>query len=859
MSQTEILLGDGPAYLLEPAPATDNFVEGKPGSPCPICHSQVAHRHMRSLTSSGAQWPKAWLVDDENQNPLTLREPVRPAWSHFHAEGNRVIDRHVEAARQELAPSVGPAKRDRYVGIPPERPRYRLLFKWVGKRTVLVGDTKIRAYQGWTTDYARHGRYVRGEGVPGVAVIEAQLVASVTGGKARRSVQLEDDYKGSDLSKPFDSTATVSVAKLHSKLRPWVRSQKHHDIDPNIKRLRTGRYKTFVRAGDYNSAEESYGESSDSSGVNAPISAHKTGKYYGGNASHPENGSNSTGWAGYVHTGGEHFEKREVVQSLQRYLVLEAGSEPYRFASVFRIVSEPADVSEARLDRPLIRQPMCPNNPSLPEKYCSHCQHNAAVLEPEPEQTEEEEPISDLEPDEFESAETDEVDEPADADDDESDVEDEVEDEAVEAIKAAEQDKPFEFVKRPYALDDPTPAEPEESATSGFASVNDLLKHKSTKPWRGRTPWWRAYWPGSVMLAPVYGYGRFVHPRPWYRDPNVSIAGERLIWAQVEELCKSSGLIWKEEQTVRYFDWRAYRRADESLKLKHSKGWRKRFMKSEQVTDWHGRSILNPDEAWRNETYIDTNPILRTTGAEDEKEKEQRAANLRAIDVMRGHPHATNQPMISVVRRLNDEDVLANMEGKMSTADVLARNPGATGETVKKRRHELRQLAKQNGNARARWMRALRNSNIGAEEPGIFVLAHFSRRKDRIYKIADAVDSDEVVWSKFHNLVMDLVQDRVRKNDCAPKADANLYRQRATAVGFEPPTDEDITIREIYWEYASELLTRLAWTVQPFAASQEPADHAFRLVCDAVAHWLYQAGFSLEELGFTITPAESSS
>ena len=248
--------------------------------------------------------------------------------------------------------------------------------------------------------------------------------------------------------------------------------------------------------------------------------------------------------------------------------------------------------------------------------------------------------------------------------------------------------------------------------------------------------------------APVYGYGKFVHPRPWYRDPNVSIAGERLIWAQVEELCKSSGLIWREEWTGRYFDWRAYRRADD--KAKHAEGWRKRFMKPEQGSDWHGRSILNPDEAFRNETYIDTNPILRTTGAADEKEKEQRLKKHVVVEALKKFPiqylpQSADVPL---------EVLMEIAEGKRTYEDTLKEYPMANHQMLRKRVERLSHMVAVAFGPERLWKQA--------SAPGVYALTHFSHRPWTLHKISEAVEVDEIV-ADFRNIIADACQQRIDK------------------------------------------------------------------------------------------------
>lgn len=767
----------------------------KSGSPCPICQSEVKHRHKRNGAGP-------FQIDEENLKPVELREPVTPAWSHFHGDGDRVID------------------------------------WWFDEK-----------HKRKPTDVEHRGKYVRGIGTPGAAIIEPQLVASVTGDKpiprttpqswalptdqprftihypenfypetvkhydknlaareglkdAKLRVQLEDEYRGSDLSKPFDFTSTVPIAQLGWKLRPWVRSQKHHDIDPNIRRLRTmGRYKTLV-AGDYNSTEESYGESGDSSGVNAPISAHKTGKYYGGDADHPENGSNSTGWAGYVDM--RRIQYRELLFDKECERVLEAGAEPYSVVGT----SEPADIQLERdrpeHPRPFIRQPMCPKYSSLPKAYCSHCWGTLdGTFDADPRKPIDEEPISDTEPDVFESEETDEEpidEEPILPDESDDDDEPEVEDEAIEAIKSTEQDKPFEFVKRPYELDDPTPIddepddEPDKNSRSGFgyAGIDNLLKHKSEKPWRGRTPWWQSVpheartkeqwekmklpyqlpppcWPNSHMLAPVYGYGHFVKFRPQLRDPHVSVAGERLIWSQVEELCRRDGLIWDEHWDERVKPRIERRKSTHGGVYRVIVGGRRK-----RQTHEYGRSILNPDTAYKNKTYtyIDPNPILRTTGAAAEKEKEQHQENAEALDQMR------NGKILILTSPVPEEELLAILTGKKSHAEVLVDNPGVNEGQLRKYLHDLRKKAKQktdDPHDRKRWARALKDSNVDSDEPGIFALAHFPRSVDRVYKIAEPSDTKEAIWTKFHNVVLTLAAEKFNKNR-KPESDADLLK-----------------------------------------------------------------------------------
>jgi hypothetical protein len=248
------------------------------------------------------------------------------------------------------------------------------------------------------------------------------------------------------------------------------------------------------------------------------------------------------------------------------------------------------------------------------------------------------------------------------------------------------------------------------------------------------------------------------------RDPEVSIAGEKLIWEQVDELCRRDGLIWKEKWQTRV--WTGGKYAFRSQ------------------THEYGNSILYPDTAYKNEayTYVNVNPTLRTADAEKiKKDKAVQRANAEVLKQLRqGKLRMLNPPV-------PEEEILAVLDGAKSVAEVLVDN--ATPEQLRKFFHDLRKKAEQTDDPdNRRWARALKASGIDPNESGIFALTHFPRSTDWVYKIAEATDTKATIWGKLNDRVLSLVKDRVAKN----------RNGKALWEGDD--------LRELYHLYASHLI-----------------------------------------------------
>ena len=209
-----------------------------------------------------------------------------------------------------------------------------------------------------------------------------------------------------------------------------------------------------------------------------------------------------------------------------------------------------------------------------------------------------------------------------------------------------------------------------------------------------------------------------------------------------------------------------------------------------------------------------------TTGDEEEKK-------IKNIDA------ATKHPMFIALfptSALSREDVLDHMLGRLSTEEFLTRNPGATADALYKAEFDIRKGAAKVSDPKKLWREGLSNAGISPNDPGIFAFAHFPRAEERVYKIADIGNSDEVILKNFDDLVTRLAEQKIKNKRPRPQNNGDFIRLRALERGSKAPTNIVIARREIYDTYAHGLTTPLLWRVQPLSESQEPAILALKLV-----------------------------
>lgn len=750
----------------KPIWALDQFDFGAPGHACSICQSEARHKHAYQFGKNGR---KEFDIDEENLKPVPqCTSKILPDWAHFSGHWEWIVD-----------------------------------------------------WYGW--DDSAHYKAVAAPFTTRHVAIRLYLDGAITRSELEQKLAQEQSR--------WDEPRTVALRNIRNThalggdLLGWAHGQRRNLAYNEMMGTERGRYKNMPIYSEYNQSGESDG--SDDMGVSAPISAHKTHKHWGGDEDSPED--RTTGWSPLVATpSSAEFKYRDSIAAIQRTLILEPGAAAYGFAFDRILVRVPAEmydrIQEAQKSINITRDwpdyctPLhtlkLPNNigpfdlwdetaslwhndftipylflPAYDPLKCGFVYtdqpvvQNTWLFKPDP---------RDVEPvvvDVFDSETREANAEP-------------VADER-EFLKY----KGEIFVRGARERQVFIPG-------AAFAQIDDLLKHKyevkgKFKPWRGRTTWWRAVpaypisgpdpaWRHSFMFYPTYGYGRFARPRyPLWRNPEVSVAGEQLIWEQVWKLCERDGLIYKDKWNepycvtcghylVRFDDWAHAAPAHQVI-------WKKK-------TQSYGRSIKNPDSACKY-------PFIYVTGISnlDKWESEQQTARER----MEENVKAVEQIHLLANSKYDPQILDKVMRGIITEPDGAAQL-GVSVDALRSTISRIRTGKIGVNDSDELWKRLLEG-----KEPGIYAVANFENRPEREYKIADLDDDVETVIKKFHERVLNMVTERAYKNRLESiNGNAAMWREKAISRGFKSPSTDELIRRNQYGIFAYAL-TRRIWRRWP--------------------------------------------
>jgi hypothetical protein len=419
-----------------------------------------------------------------------------------------------------------------------------------------------------------------------------------------------------------------------------------------------------------------------------------------------------------------------------------------------------------------------------------------------------------------------------------------------------------------------------------FSGIDPLLKQyqknasrpiENQKAWHGRAPWWRATWPGSHMLAPVYGFGKFKERR-WggqLHDQKITVEGMQLVWLRSENGCAVlgwehrepwtglrkedfdigviqrepwepvDGLVWTEKWKVPYCAHRdcGHFLTDKSVAEHKVNPLYKDHHVYDKVQTWrYGREVVysrtdySGYAKWRAAlTFIESSYIFNIEKWQKmvETEREKLAVNVATVEKIR--EKIRNQGLAGSMKyqQIIQEVLLHHM-----TEEEGAKLTGVTLPTFKRAMSRFR-------NMEAKTSIELWEQGLQGEEPGVYVIAKLDYSPVRYYRIADLDANDETIATEFHNRLLGMVLDRADKNRLPSlNGNAEHYRKEAIKRGFPPLSDRALACRLLYQELTSRMLNLRTW---PGLAT---VDSARMVAILAMVLYLYEAG-----IGYGLIPA----